>query len=401
MSALTAEQIAPGAELGMGPAAVERALILAAMPRSEIEAVTALQFGPDGGGDLTFDEALELHRMSKADREEVLALIYSGEDGEWELAVAEALALWRPEVTARRENGKRSRPRGYADWKPQARTRALLADVEKVLETYSEHLPLTIRQVYYALVGAEKLDKTEAAYERLCEHLNRARRARLIEFDCIRDDGVSVCESTTYNGIEDFAEETARRARQYKRDYQAGQPYAIELWSEAGGMVYQLATVAHGYAIPVYSAGGFASLSATHEIAERALERNVPTVILHVGDFDPSGVSIFTAMMTDAAAFVEADRPIKTLEIIPVRVALTAGQVELHELPTAPAKASDTRSRSWSGGTCQLEAMPPDVLAVQVRAAIGQWFDFDIYREHIAAEADERAELLGLPEGES
>jgi hypothetical protein len=29
MSALTAEQIAAGAELGMGPAAVERALILA------------------------------------------------------------------------------------------------------------------------------------------------------------------------------------------------------------------------------------------------------------------------------------------------------------------------------------------------------------------------------------
>src|ERR1039458_1518687 len=103
-----------------------------------IEAVTALQFGPDGAEDLTFDEARELHRMSKADREEVLALIYSGEDGEWELTAAEALALWRPEVTARRENGKRSRPRGYADWNPQVPTRALLADVEAVLETYSE-----------------------------------------------------------------------------------------------------------------------------------------------------------------------------------------------------------------------------------------------------------------------
>jgi hypothetical protein len=299
-----------------------------------------------------------------------------------------------------RENGKRSRPRGYADWNPQASTRALLADVETVLETYAGHLPLTIRQVYYALVGAEKLDKTEAAYERLCEHLNRARRARLIEFDCIRDDGVSVCESTTYNGIEDFDEETARRARQYKRDYQAGQPYAIELWSEAGGMVYQLATVAHDYAIPVYSAGGFASLSATHEIAERALERNVPTVILHVGDFDPSGVSIFTAMMSDAAAFVETDRAIQTLEIIPVRVALTAEQVETHNLPTAPAKTTDTRSRSWSGGTCQLEALPPDVLADHVRVAIGQWVDQDVLEDHRKDEIAERAELLGLPAGD-
>ncbi len=302
-------------------------------------------------------------------------------------------------ITAGRENGKRGRPRGYADWSPQAPTRALLADVETVLDTYSEHLPLTIRQVYYALVGAGKIDKTDRAYERLCEHLNRARRAGLIDFDSIRDDGVSIVEDRTYSGLQDFHDETARRARDYRRDYQAGQPYAIELWTEAAGMVFQLARVASRYSVPVYSAGGFASLSATHEIAERALERNVPTVILHVGDHDPSGVSIFAAMMADAAAFVEADRAIQTLEILPVRVALTAEQVAGYELPTAPAKSSDTRSKTWSGGTCQLEALPPDVLAQVARTAIGEWLDFDVYRAHADAERAERAELLGLPEG--
>lgn len=303
-------------------------------------------------------------------------------------------------ITSRRENEKRSRPRGYADWKPHKATRALLADVETVLETYSEHLPLTIRQVFYALVGAGKLDKTEGAYERLCEHLNRARRARLVPFDVIRDDGVSICNTTTYNGVEDFHDETARRARAYRRNKQAMQPYAIELWSEAGGMVYQLADVAENYSIPVYSAGGFASLSATHEIARRAVARNVPTVLLHVGDFDPSGVSIFSAMAEDAAAFVQRDRVIHTLEIIPVRVALTAVQVKAYDLPTAPAKASDTRSKSWSGGTCQLEALPPDILAELVRGAITEWFDFDILADHMGAEAVERAELLGLPAGD-
>lgn len=56
-----------------------------------------------------------------------------------------------PEFTAGRENGRR-RPRGYADWRPQAATKALLGDVEDVLDRYREHLPLTIRQVFYALV---------------------------------------------------------------------------------------------------------------------------------------------------------------------------------------------------------------------------------------------------------
>ncbi len=42
----------------------------------------------------------------------------------------DVLAAW--EITAGRENG-RQRPKGYADWRPQAKTRALLDQVESVL----------------------------------------------------------------------------------------------------------------------------------------------------------------------------------------------------------------------------------------------------------------------------
>lgn len=130
--------------------------------------------------------------------------------------------------TAGRENGRR-RPRGYADWSPHPSTQVLLDDVDEVLDRYDDHLPLTIRQVFYALVGAERLDKTEAAYARLGEHLNRARRARKIPFDAIRDDGVITIHTDYFDGVEDFHEDTARRARQYRRDRQAGQPRRIEL----------------------------------------------------------------------------------------------------------------------------------------------------------------------------
>lgn len=302
--------------------------------------------------------------------------------------------------TAGRENGKRHRPRGYAPWKPQARTRALLDDVKRVLDAYRKYLPLTLRQIFYVLVGAEKLEKTEHAYARLCEHLNRARRARLIRFDVIRDDGVSVVERITYDGIADFEDETARRANDYRRNLQAGQPYAIELWCEAGGMIYQLDDVAARYSVPVYSAGGFVGMSITKELANKALSRDVPTVALHVGDYDPSGVSIFEAMMQDAAAFVREDRTIQTLELIPVRVALTGKQVDRHHLPIAPPKPSDSRSKSWSGGTCQAEALPPNLLAMYVEVAIRRWMDKGILEDTKQAEAEDRAELLGLPAGD-
>jgi hypothetical protein len=304
------------------------------------------------------------------------------------------------EFTSGRENGHR-RPRGYADWRPQASTRRLLADVDRVLERYVEHLPLTIRQVFYALVGAGRLDKTELAYARLCKHLNRARRARLIDFADLRDDGVTVMRSRFYNSLADFHDETGRRARDYRRDRQSGQPCYIELWSEAQGMMPQLERVADPYSVPVYSCGGFASLSAVRQIAQRACDRDGPTVVLHVGDRDPSGESIFSAMAEDAAAFVRADRTLATQRIEAVRVALTAGQVSDCHLPTAPAKRSDSRSRSWVGGTCQLEALPPDVLATIVSDTIASHMSAQQLVAVVATEQEERAQLLGLPRGAS
>src|SRR5262249_50614616 len=44
---------------------------------------------------------------------------------------------------------RHTRPRGYAAWSPQAKKRALLAQVLSVLHEYLEYLPLTIRQVFY------------------------------------------------------------------------------------------------------------------------------------------------------------------------------------------------------------------------------------------------------------
>ena len=82
----------------------------------------------------------------------------------------------------------RTRVRGSASWSPKADTLALLDQVRGVLDEYEDYLPLAIRQIFYRLVGAHGYEKTEQAYGRLCEHLNRARRSRLISMDVIRDD---------------------------------------------------------------------------------------------------------------------------------------------------------------------------------------------------------------------
>lgn len=40
--------------------------------------------------------------------------------------------------------------------------------------------PLTVRQIFYRLVGTAGYDKAELAYDRLCVHLVKARRAGII-----------------------------------------------------------------------------------------------------------------------------------------------------------------------------------------------------------------------------
>ena len=314
-----------------------------------------------------------------------------------------------------------ARPKGIAPWNPDPATVELLHDVRSVLDEYRDHLPLTVRQVFYRLVGQYGYDKTERAYARLCEKLVRARRATLIPFDAIRDDGTTVRGGGGYDSVDDFWDTVRYSAKGFRRGRQHGQPVFIELSCEASGMVPQMQRVCAPYSIPVYSGSGFNSLTAIKEVADRALARDVPTVLLHVGDFDPSGVAIFNSLGADAALFVDqitdplrdpdgykdgfGERLIAKVcpnvnvqagaELRPVRVALTAEQVDEYSLDVAPPKSSDTRSANWPYSyTAQAEALPPDLLARVVDEAILEHIDTDVYEELLETERDERAEIV-------
>jgi hypothetical protein len=265
-----------------------------------------------------------------------------------------------------------------------------------VLEEYREHWPLTVRQIFYRLVGAHDYPKTEAFYGTLCHHAANARRAKLIPFDAIRDDGVTTVSMLHFDDEDHFRGYVRRLSESYRRNLMATQPMHIEVWCEAAGMIHQLAAVAHQYSIRVYSSSGFDSLTAKKQIAERICDTGKPAVILHLGDFDPSGQSIFDAVAEDVEAFVEADKPWGDVGVHFERVALTAEQVQDYNLPTAPAKASDSRSKAWSGETCQLEALTPTQIADLLAAAIDRWVAPARMILDRRAETEERTRLTRL-----
>lgn len=294
----------------------------------------------------------------------------------------------------RRSNGmtyqfpkaKRGRARGFKAWQPRAASRELLEQVHEVLRQYRANLPVTARQVFYRLVGAYGFDKSESAYERLSNLLNRARRAGLVPWSAIRDDGFHRGRHTGWASLGQFAEAVEAWVDEFRADRQAGQPRRLAVWCEAGGMVPQLERVAGEYSVPVFSSGGFDSVTAKHDKAEQFAEMG-SVLVLHVGDHDPSGVHVFGSLDEDVRAFCsELGGQVEFR-----RLAVLPEHVTRYGLITSPAKASDRRT--FTGETVQAEALPPDVLANLVRSAIASELDLRVYLEVLEQEREQRATL--------
>lgn len=302
-----------------------------------------------------------------------------------------------------------ARPKGYMDsWDPQPAAALLIHQTNEVLNEYRSYGPMTVRQIFYRLVGNYDYDKTERAYKRLAEVLVKARRAQLVRFGDIRDSGTESAGGGGYDDRAQFWRGVRYSADSFELDRQLEQPQEIELWCEAAGMVPMLAGMVSEWSIPVYSTGGFSSVTVTYETAQRVLSRPKPTAFLHIGDFDPSGESIFESMSQDIGAFVVGRHGGKwnrqtgethqlangaECHFKPRRVALTADQVEEYDLPTAPPKTSDSRSAKWIGETTQAEALPPSLLEEIVREAVSELIDTDTLEEVLAREEDDRAEI--------
>lgn len=301
-------------------------------------------------------------------------------------------------------NDPNKRPKGFIKWKPRAATVEVINQVNEVFAMYEANLPLTARQIFYRLVGAYDYEKTEKAYNRLCEYLVRARRANMIPFGYIRDDGTIRNMPLMFDSEDAWWRYTKKSAEHYWRDRTEGQPN-IEVWCEAAGMAPQLYRVSQKYGVPVYSTGGFSSVTVTHQVAVRAMHEGRPTVFLHIGDYDPSGQSIFESMSEDiwtfvtqireSPSYVDLDKEdVEYVDFIYKRVALTGAQVEEYNLPTAPPKQSDSRTANWIGETCQAEAMAPDDLAQVLEEAIVSEMDLVQYEAILREEEPERDALV-------
>ena len=293
------------------------------------------------------------------------------------------------------------RPRGFIkDWTPSHTIRTddfgeplfthspagIVNAVREILDDNGDILPLTLRQIFYMMVSNYGYDKTEKAYKRLCETMNKARRAQHIPMESIRDDGFTQIEPHCWQTEGQLINTFKNSADRFRLDRQDGQDTRLFIWCEAGGMAPQLAAAVKDYGVTVLSSGGFDSLTTKHDMAEEIANYD-RVEILHIGDHDPSGVHICSSLDQDLQAFVDYYGG----EVEVTRLAVTPEQVEEMDLPTAPPKSTD--KRSFSGRTTQAEAIPPRRLREIVTDAVTDRINTDEYDHVLEQELEIRERL--------
>ncbi len=120
--------------------------------------------------------------------------------------------------------------------------------------------------------------------------------------------------------------------------------------------------------------------------------------MLHIGDYDPSGVALFEAAAEDVSAMCrDLDGDAAAPEF--VRIGVLEEHIASYGLETAPPKKSDKRSAFTDTRTVQAEAFAPDQLQELVRAAIAERLDFELYDQVLERERAERGRLGDLLDG--
>jgi hypothetical protein len=252
---------------------------------------------------------------------------------------------------------------------------------------HGETSAITIRHLFYRLVGLNVIPKTELAYKGLCGHLSRWRKSGEVPWKAFSDSTRWHIKPLMFDGIADALKRTQET---YRRDLWATQPTYLEVWVEKDAIAGVIDDVTEAFGVPLFVCRGFASLSSMYSASEtfkEAQSNGKDVTICHLGDYDPSGHAA-------ADAIERTFRETFGCTINFERIAILPEHIEQFSLPTRPTKQSDSRARNWRGSECvELDSMPPTELRSLVENAITSRIDSYEWEQLKNIEWEERATL--------
>jgi hypothetical protein len=261
---------------------------------------------------------------------------------------------------------------------------------------------LTLRQLYYQLVGKAIIENETSSYRKLSTLLTDGRMSGFVDWDIFEDrlrkPQIPYCSS----GIAEALEMTANI---YKIDRMEGQQNYIEVWVEKDALSGILSKITREYHINLMVNRGFSSSTAMHEAYTRfaaQIEEGQKCVILYIGDHDPSGICMHEDIENRLKTFGLNNIEVK-------RIALNIEQVHEYNLPENKLKKDDkgklkdprgvAYNNKYGDKSWEVDALSPMVLDQIVRDEIESLINRDQYLAMLETEREERTTLLEIAQG--
>jgi hypothetical protein len=265
-------------------------------------------------------------------------------------------------------------------------TRARLARLQAGLVLLRQHWPLTVRQLFYHVLGKGEIDNNRGEYGKVSRDLVKARLQGIVPWEAIEDRGRPILETRGCGCLDEFIEVHVEAVFSgYRRHPSLEQPVGLEVWVEKDAVSRIVERAAWPYGVPVVVDRGYSSISQHHEARLRILghaDAGRPVKILYFGDLDPSGED----MVPSIEHTLSVEMGLAGLFEIE-RCALLPEQVRQYRLPISIAaiKKGDTRAAKYCEHygdlAVELDALPPDVLQQIVVGRIEENLDLDIFDE--------------------
>lgn len=223
----------------------------------------------------------------------------------------------------------------------QRRTNAELAQVDAaIVAAVQADRPVTLRGVFYRVVSAGAIPKTEKGYQVIKRQLLKLRRDGVVSYADITDGSRWTFKPKTWTSVDQMLDD-------------ASVSYRRALWHDC--YVYQL------------------------------------------GDHDPSGVDAWRAFQERVEDFLH-EWGGSIWQVNFERLAVTPEQIDSMGLLTRPTKPSDTRSADFDGESVEVDAIPASELRRIVREAIEQHIPREALESERRIEKSERETFLRLRE---
>ncbi len=303
----------------------------------------------------------------------------------------------------------------YEEKRISDRLLAMIVIANRIIEEYIEAgYRLTLRQLYYQFVARglfpddrrwtwtgtkwkkdpEGTKNADPNYKWLGSLINNGRLGGFIDWTAIEDRTRAMKENSHWNSPADIVDSAATS---YGIDLWEGQSKRVEVWVEKEALAGVVERPSSKIDVPWFCCRGYVSQSAMWRAAMRLCaweRRGAETVVIHLGDHDPSGVDM-SRDIEDRLRLFGADTTVE-------RIALNMDQIEELNPPSDPAKLSDSRAADYiaryGDESWELDALDPAYLDNLISQAVEIHVDREMYEDRIERQEEERERLEKVAE---